>query len=1598
MPEPQRLGSGNTRDFLPQHRSSPQFSRPVDGRLTHRKPTPSPLQASETPTSSVIGQLQNRPHSPHSPRSPTTLRTASGSQYSHSPRSPRLNFTADPSSPKSPRDRLDELLASEAAATGDVAGSIHERGDRKAVTPASPKTQSYSQLRNVSSPLPQGKSADISPPHSPLSTASTNFSDTTMRPDARSFPRTSSIDSAISTISTATSNSHKSSQDSGRPTTPDISSLINAAGSAEAVVHHLLKEKQHVAAQNAQLWKLVDKQRALVLGLNQDLERALKDKERYRKKLRENLTQVPPLPDKPAQGPTSVPIGAGSFPETTKSRDRPDIQGNIMHEPATSEALTAESGLHNMMHPPRATKPREDSDAAAITESAEQVPADKKHSPIFGFGKAVPPLKTSDLRGPRPNVLLQESPQNANAVVSPSSFTAKRSNNLQKSVGGPAFALTESTPISAADQSSLPFRKLPPAPLDLHKPKPDASNPSDFGPADHSDSDYDENILVDELPTFERGRKKTREDDDNEREVAAVKQQLERSQSKKEKGSKTPSGSAPPSKTAVIPIESEQNPMPIGIKGLSPHPTSGGEHSFLSPPNSLAGVLSHPIKQQRRSSSEGKIIMSAPLSPGLPSSPRPGDRPINPPTPRLPRDLKTASILSAPNSARNGLPLSPRAPTHSIPLSPRAPRQPIPLPPHTPSSISSPMSQDPELQPEPLVAVKRPASPPQANSPPASPTSQAIRAAKSTPPPSLPLLNPPPFRPPPTQPSSPNVDSEAHPKPTRREFPEDWRPEGVYKGLLSDAYPHVLIPPNALPSIRVKVMSSRLKPSRHSYTGPKGIDEEPVFTLGVSARSNMQELWQVEKSVLSLPPLDNQMKEASVFSVKLPDRSLFNGHAPAKIDARRVALEAYFEAILDTPMDERAALIICRYLSTQVIESRAENPAGTNLAPEAGSPVTLGPDGRLLKEGFLTKRGKNFGGWKARYFVLDEPVLRYYESPSGSLLGTIRLQNARIGRQSQHSQSPSRTGEDGDSQYRHAFLILETKRNSPNSHVKHVLCAESDAERDVWVDALAHYVDSQPANARGSVGSTDSSSNRLVKKSHAKGQDAAIESPESETFNELRGVNYETTVPAQKPVVQVIPEQRPTDSPSPTASSIQSATRAQGSQITKNISGPSNGVKIEDAWSWGASKAISGPSNGVKIEDAGAWGNRPQVAPPGPSKEHRKRSNFWGFRDRQPSDANTNQSNESGLSLPQPQNTERAANVRAVFGMPIAEAVEYWPPKGMPDICLPAVVYRCLEYLEAQDAANEEGIFRLSGSSVVIKNLRDRFNHEGDFDILADEQYFDVHAVASLLKLYLRELPSTILTRELHLEFLKVLGKLLRFALLSATRLIFPAFSDLDEKAKKIAAYNLLVHRLPRANWALIRALSAFLISIVNNSDVNKMSVRNVGIVFSPTLNIPAPVFAMFLTDFDAVFGEEPDDTNVTPPEVSITEPLTPEDIRSPRRQMFSDIPTPSYTQDSFPHLLQQKIQQPSYEQFSQALHADHDTGMIPLQPSYETSTSFAPISNNAPQGPTARKQSGDSAAKARRRESSMLLMAGGLGGSGQRKSSMPLLRNNSGM
>lgn len=125
------------------------------------------------------------------------------------------------------------------------------------------------------------------------------------------------------------------------------------------------------------------------------------------------------------------------------------------------------------------------------------------------------------------------------------------------------------------------------------------------------------------------------------------------------------------------------------------------------------------------------------------------------------------------------------------------------------------------------------------------------------------------------------------------------------------------------------------------------------------------------------------------------------------------------------------------------------------------------------KEGYLTKRGKNFGGWKTRYFVLSGPVLEYFDTVSslpltcllvlfiylllkrgGAHLGSILVAGAQIGRQQRNERTPAT---DDEKEYRHAFLIVEAKKGPGGNYPRHVLCAESDLDRDSWVEMLVRY-------------------------------------------------------------------------------------------------------------------------------------------------------------------------------------------------------------------------------------------------------------------------------------------------------------------------------------------------------------------------------------------------------------------------------------------------------------------------------------------------------------------------------------------------------------
>ncbi|UKZ87591.1 uncharacterized protein TrAFT101_003378 [Trichoderma asperellum] len=1164
--------------------------------------------------------------------------------------------------------------------------------------------------------------SSIKPPTSPMASPTTHAAPS--GPTA-GLPRNSSIDSAISAIS---SSAHANNPTNTQAKSEEIAKLIQTAGSPEAVIQYLLKEKQSQAQQNSQLWRLVDKQRAMILGLNKDLEAALKDKEKYRKKLKEVMAN--PLVLKPAGNqddekhlsahndalqlrqevespkeavlpfPSSPKLGSGS------QLDSP-VDMTMAPYPITPPADRAHappSAVAELLNPseemPKAQEYALDHfDVEAEEEAAEKARKEKNkvHLKEIPFDASLPPSRSLPSHPPK------NPPPKPPAANAPPTVT----------VMGPT-----PQPDEGIGKFPSPPRKAPPAPLQLRQ---EIRRQLD-SPTIDTDSEYDDISEVDEIVTEKRGRRRTREEDEREREAVAVTEAEARSVSKMGN-----SGA----------VES-----PISPTSLSPSTVPHNLQPEM-PTTSLDAVLS---------GNRPRELIAPILSPGLPVSPRP---------------------FGNPKMSLGNPPLSPRG----MPLSPRPPRQPIPMPPGTPLVV-----------------------PPTASMSDGNPLKRAMEA-----------------------------DSKGLGSPVER--------TAIFKGLVTDEYPDLLLSPNALPSVDVRVASSRMKPSRASLLSLTQLEEDPVFTLAVLSRADGGELWRVEKDSISLAKLDQRLKQCPAFTAKSPDRSLFTGHAPAKIDARRIVLEKYLDELLNTPFDTATAIELCKYLSTNTLPPNADETGQTFKPKDDNSSIRS--DGRPTRNGYLTKKGKNFGGWKSRFFILNGPYLKYYETPGGAHLGTIKLQNAQIGKQSQNQSQNSdanapanhNNDEELDSQYRHAFLILEPKKKDSSNHVKHVLCAENDRERDIWVETLLQWIDyrdpeeDQPAT-RPPIHDRQTSGDQANgnTKSRKGSKSTTHQTSGSDT---LIGVRYDSTHAGDAPH-QGAPGGRPK------TSGGQGDHHANMESHSKLISGPKDPQVISDASMWGSKIGLSAPP--------------PAAGPSHDEKKARKRS-FFGFGPKSRTSSDGQESlfggSEGGSGATPPQNGYHGP-VRQVFGAPLAEAVRYNPPADV-DVPLPSVVYRCIQYLEAQNAIFEEGIFRLSGSNVVIKQLRERFNTEGDINLVTDEHYYDIHAVASLLKLYLRELPTSILTRDLHLEFMSVT-------------------TEITDKNEKMAALNELSQRLPKANATLLKYLIAFLIRIINNSDINKMTVRNVGIVFSPTLNIPAPVFATFLQNYESIFGVDPEEYELPSP------------------------------------------------------------------------------------------------------------------------------------
>ncbi|POI31059.1 hypothetical protein CIB84_005190, partial [Bambusicola thoracicus] len=178
-----------------------------------------------------------------------------------------------------------------------------------------------------------------------------------------------------------------------------------------------------------------------------------------------------------------------------------------------------------------------------------------------------------------------------------------------------------------------------------------------------------------------------------------------------------------------------------------------------------------------------------------------------------------------------------------------------------------------------------------------------------------------------------------------------------------------------------------------------------------------------------------------------------------------------------------------------------------------------------------------------------------------------------------------------------------------------------------------------------------------------------------------------------------------------------------------------------------------------------------------------------------------------------------SAEKGVVFGSPLTE-------EGI------AQVSQLIEYLHKNLRA--EGLFRVPGNSIRQQILKDALNSGTDIDL--DSGEFHSNDVATLLKVFLGELPEPLLTHKHFHAHLKIADLMLFDEKGNKT--------STPDKERQIEALQLLFLILPAPNRSLLKLLLDLLYQTAKKQDKNKMSAHNLALMFAPHILWPRNVTA----------------------------------------------------------------------------------------------------------------------------------------------------------
>ncbi|KAF9227459.1 RhoGAP-domain-containing protein [Gyrodon lividus] len=210
-------------------------------------------------------------------------------------------------------------------------------------------------------------------------------------------------------------------------------------------------------------------------------------------------------------------------------------------------------------------------------------------------------------------------------------------------------------------------------------------------------------------------------------------------------------------------------------------------------------------------------------------------------------------------------------------------------------------------------------------------------------------------------------------------------------------------------------------------------------------------------------------------------------------------------------------------------------------------------------------------------------------------------------------------------------------------------------------------------------------------------------------------------------------------------------------------------------------------------------------------------------------------------------------------GSKSSEHLEQSEPSAVLDSrYVPALVVRCAQHILAW-GVQEQGLFRVSGRSSHVAKLRAEFDTGADFDIVqSNPGDLDPHAVASIFKAYLRELPEPILTNHLMPYFDAAMAserltnnaqdpppprsKNVHPGLRkppSLSTLSMPIFGGAHPPSDSLRkALSSLIARLPQENRDLLLTVTEVINHTAKRSSETKMPLSNLLLVLCPSLSM----------------------------------------------------------------------------------------------------------------------------------------------------------------